>query len=326
MKHKKAIQFIAACFLLLSLFGCRAAEPAAPDYADSSNWAYWQIGQEKNVDLFLLCPTVFSGNAGQYNFSLSDTETRQNFLGALNMERGIYETTCRMYAPYYRQAGLNVYTMEETEAAPYFAIAYQDVKKAFSYYLEHENKGRPIVLAGFSQGADMALRLLKDFFSNPEYQNRLVAAYIIGWRVTGEDLQKYPFLKMAQGETDTGVIVSFNSEAPEVGSSIIVPDSSLGINPLNWKTDDTPADASLNQGACFTSYSGEIQQEIPHLTGAYLDPTRGTLKIPDITPEQYPPGLSIFEPGVYHLYDYQFFYRNLQENVGVRVSQFIQDS
>ena len=73
LKHKKAIQFIAACFLLLSLFGCRAAEPAAPDYADSSNWAYWQIGQEKNADLFLLCPTVFSGNTGQYNFPLSDT-------------------------------------------------------------------------------------------------------------------------------------------------------------------------------------------------------------------------------------------------------------
>ena len=42
-----------------------------------------------------------------------------------------------------------------------------------------------------------------------------------------------------------------------------------------------------------------------------------------MTPEEYPPVLSIFAEGVYHLYDYQFFYRNLQKNVEVRLDAYL---
>ena len=95
----------------------------------------------------------------------------------------------------------------------------------------------------------------------------------------------------------------------------------LGINPLNWKTDSTPADKSLNKGACFTKYSGEIKKELPNLTGAFLDENRGTLIVTDINPSDY--SNSLFPDGVYHLYDYQFFYKNLQENVAVRLENFL---
>ena len=47
------------------------------------------------------------------------------------------------------------------------------------------------------------------------------------------------------------------------------------------------------------------------------------MKVPDVTPEEYPPVLPIFSDGVYHLYDYQFFYRNLQENVAVRTAAYL---
>lgn len=129
---------------------------------------------------------------------------------------------------------------------------------------------------------------------------------------------------MAQKENDTGVIVSFNSEAEGVSSSLIVPEGTktLAINPLNWKTDGTSADKNMNKGACFTDYSGTIIKEIPQLTGAYLDEKRGTLKVLDVSSVEYPPVLSIFDEGVYHLYDYQFFYRNLQENVSIRLEAF----
>ena len=129
---------------------------------------------------------------------------------------------------------------------------------------------------------------------------------------------------MAEGEDDTGVIISFNSEAEGVEDSIMVPagTKTLGINPLNWKTDSTPADKSLNKGACFTRYSGEIKTETPELTGAYLDADRGTLRVTDIDPQEY--SSSLFPDGVYHLYDYQFFFRNLQENVAVRLASFLE--
>ena len=130
---------------------------------------------------------------------------------------------------------------------------------------------------------------------------------------------------VAAGAEDTGVIIAFNSEAEAVTDSLMIPAGTrtLAINPLNWKTDGTPAGKEENLGACFTDYSGNIVTEIPQLTGAYLDPVRGALKVTDVTPEEYPPVLSLFSDGVYHLYDYQFFYRNLQENVAVRLDAYL---
>ena len=93
------------------------------------------------------------------------------------------------------------------------------------------------------------------------------------------------------------------------------------INPLNWQTDSTVAGKELNMGACFADYTGAVT-EIPGFTGCYIDPDRGSLKVTDVSAEDYPPVLAMFSEGEYHIYDYQFFFRNLQENVSVRVSAF----
>ena len=171
----------------------------------------------------------------------------------------------------------------------------------------------------------MSIRLVKDFFADEKTNDLLVACYAIGWSITEAELEEYEHLQVAQSERDTGVIVSFNSEAESVTHSLMIPEGTktLAINPLNWQTDGTPADKSLNKGACFTDYGGNIVTEIPELTGAYIDSVRGELKVTDVTEEDYPPVLSIFDSGVYHLYDYQFFYRNLQENVSVRIAEYI---
>ncbi|MCI7605881.1 MAG: DUF3089 domain-containing protein [Spirochaetales bacterium] len=291
-------------------------------YAEESNWAYLGMGEDKKADLFLVCPTVDMGKSGNYNMALDDENTKAKFLGALNMERGIYENDTRLYAPYYRQVTFPTYFLDAEVSKEYYEIAYADVRDAFLYYMEHYNNDRPLVLAGFSQGSDMVLRLMKDSSVSSLLSDKLVAAYCIGWRITEEDLETYPELKMAEGENDIGVIVSFNTEAVGVEESIVLPKGTYtyGINPLNWKTDSTVADKSLNLGACFTDYSGDIKEETPGLTGAYLDPERGSLIAVDILPSDY--SNSLFPEGVYHLYDYQFFYRNLQENVHKRVESF----
>ena len=302
-----------------------AAAETAPDYSDAANWAYLETeNTDKTADVFFICPSVYGGSDDACNMSLSDADTKESFVGAINMEKGIYDADSRFFAPYYRQIGLNVYDMPEADREPYLETAYADVRDAFLYYMDNYNEGRPIVLAGFSQGADMCLRLMKDLFDDEALTDQLVACYAIGWRITEEDMAEYPQLKMAAGESDTGVIVSFNSEAEDITDSLVIPEGTktFAINPLNWKTDSTPADKSQNLGACFTDYSGEITSEIPELTGAYIDETRGALKVPDVSPEDYPAGLSIFTDGVYHLYDYQFFYRNLQDNVQTRILTF----
>lgn len=315
---------IALASLLCLCCACAPQRADALDYSKGENWAYYSVGEGKAADLFLICPTVDMGKSGEYNMSISDEVMKESFVGALNMERGIYEDFATMYAPYYRQMTFPAYSLSDEEMKPYLDIAYRDVAAAFEYYFENCNEGRPIVLAGFSQGSQLLLMLLEEYFDEAKYSEKLVAAYCIGWRITEDELARYPHLKMAQGEDDTGVIVSFNSEAEGIDESIVVPKGvkTLGINPLNWKTDSTPADKSLNLGACFTKYSGEIKKEVAELTGAYLDESRGTLRVTDVDPSEYKN--SLFPDGVYHLYDYQFFFRNLQENIGVRLASFLQ--
>lgn len=293
------------------------------DYSNKENWAYFNEGADKQADLFIVCPTVDMGKSGNLNADINDEKYRQSFTGALNMELGIYNDTATVYAPYYRQATFPIYSMTEEEREKYLDFAYEDVKDAFLYYTENSDKDRPLILAGFSQGSDMVIRLMKDLFDEEKYSSRLAAAYCIGWKLTEEDVKDYPHLKPAEGELDTGVIITFNSEAENIKSSLLVGENekTYAINPLNWKTDSEKADKSLNLGGCFTEYSGRITKEIPALTGAYIDEERGTLKILDIAPSDY--SNSLFEDGVYHLYDYQFFYRNLQENVKTRLNAYI---
>lgn len=313
--------------LVFTLVGCTAEKEQPSAYAQAENWAYLEVEKTADADVFFICPTVYGGDEDSFNMPMDDEDAKSDFLGATNMEKGIYDSDARFFAPYYRQAGLNVYELPAEDREEYLALAYADIKDAFLYYLEHYNNGRPIILAGFSQGGDMSIRLLKDCFAEEEVNELLVACYAIGWSVSEEDLEQYPHLRFASGEDDTGVIISFNSEAESVTDSLMIPAGTrtLAINPLNWKTDSTPAGKDENLGACFTDYSGNIITEIPQLTGAYIDPQRGALKVPDVTPEEYPPVLSIFSDGIYHLYDYQFFYRNLQENVEVRLNAYLED-
>jgi len=104
-----------------------------------------------------------------------------------------------------------------------------------------------------------------------------VAVYAIGWPVTEEMRKSYLQIVPAKGETDTGVVISFDCEAPELEETFINPkgQKALSINPLNWATDAAPADRSLNLGDCFTKYSGAIRSETEALCGCYIDEERG---------------------------------------------------
>ena len=335
MKTKRFLSLFMAIVLCLSPFTAFAEDGLTKEiimeyspydeYVDYSNmyfWSRWNNGEDKPADLFFVCPTVDMGKEGNFNSYITDEKYRESFDGATNMELGIYNDVASVYAPYYRQATFPVYSLSKEEQEKYLSVAYEDVKKAFLYFADRTESTRPLILAGFSQGADMIIRLMKDLFDEPKYQRRLVAAYAIGWKLTEDEVKEYPHLMPAMSETDTGVIVSFNSEDKDITSSLIIgeDEKTYSINPLNWKTTSEIADKTLNMGACFTDYSGKIKEEIPNLTGAYIDEKRGALKVTDVKPEDYPGKL--FDDGIYHLYDYQFFFRNLEENVNTRLSAF----
>lgn len=320
MNPKKLTALLLVLALALTLSAYQGRERV--DYAQEENWAWLGIGQDKAADVFLVCPTVDMKD--EFNMSMTDEATKANFLGALNMERGIYEDSARLFAPYYRQAAMKVYSLTQQEREPYMALAYRDVSDAFSYYLENLNQGRPIILAGSSQGADMCYRLMEEYFGEEALADRLVAVYAIGWPLTQEMTEKYPQLKPAQSADDLGTVISFECEAEEVTDSFIIPQDmkALSINPLNWKTDSTPASKEENLGACFTDYSGSIVMDAGALCGGYLDEARGVLKVTDVSPSDYPAIVPGLPEGAYHIYDYQFFFRNLQDNVTLRVDAY----
>jgi len=315
LRNKK---YILLFLLILGLLTGCSKNADGIEYSNNDNWAFYPASSEHDVDIFFIAPT--SGSDESCNMRMDDDGYKASFVGATTMEKGIYDTKADFYAPFYRQVSLECYDLPEEEREQYLEIAYADINDAFNYYMKNINNGRPYILAGFSQGGDMLKRLLK---YNPNINDKMIAAYAIGWNFTEEEISQYPNIKMAQSEDDLGVVVSFCSESPEYnGENIIAPEGTIGINPLNWKTDSTPATADANLGACFTNYSGVILIETPGLCGTYLDETRGTLKVTDVTSAEYPAGLGFLEDGNYHLYDYQFFYRNLQENVEKRIAAY----
>jgi len=287
-------------------------------YANLENWAYYGVGEDRDADIFVIAPTV--DKYDEYNMTLDDNN-RFRLTRALNMQKGIYEDSLRMFAPYYAQMSFSAFSLAREASEPYQDIAYDDVSEAFAYYLEHENQGRPIVLFGYSQGGIYIYRLLKDYFGDEALYNRLIAAYAIGWGCTFEEAEAYPQIVPAAGENDTGCVISYDAEAPEVEDSFISPrdEQHFAINPLNWKTDATPADKSLNKGSVFVTNKLKTS-ELSQLCGAYLDTRRGVLKVTDVDPAEYSIRPDVLPEGSYHAYDLYFFWNNLRENIRVRVN------
>ena len=86
------------------------AEPAGPDYADPASWAYFALGEDRGVDVFLICPLVDT-RSERNAYDLND-KLKGRFVNALDMEKGIYEDAGRLYAPYYRQMSLGAIATE----------------------------------------------------------------------------------------------------------------------------------------------------------------------------------------------------------------------
>ena len=294
---------------------CAAAAAFGLDYSSDEMWACRENGEptpDKPADVFFLCPTVNTGRDA--NLDVTNPGLRAQFKRSVEAEKGIYSDAARFFAPYYR---LKAMSHRLDPAAQ--EVAYADVKAAFLHFLEHDSKGRPFIIAGFSQGSQQAMFLIQDVLADPKIAERMVAAYLIGLSVTERETAGHPQLKPAQGESDTGVFVSWNTESADTKGSMLVPADTLSlcINPLNWKTDATPAPPELNEGARMDlGPRGKLQ---PHYCGAVINPKRGTVN-PVFTPEHpAPPHL---HGGSYHGMDPCFFYGNHRRNVQTRIRAF----
>lgn len=144
---------------------------------------------------------------------------------------------CRLFAPVYRQVPLagigfssgGATTTTVPGAKPPREVAYGDVLDAWKQYLANDNKGRPVVLVGHSQGAGHLTRLIKEEIdTNDAVRSQLVSAMLIGGGVpqpgTPGAFTNVPPCqkKSASAKVPTGCIVSYASflasEPPPEGS------------------------------------------------------------------------------------------------------------
>lgn len=308
--------------VLIALLLLVAPLLSAVDYAAADMWVYRENAAptaDKPADVFFLAPTVCM--SAEKNMDVHSMVQRFVFRNAVVSQHDIYADKARFFAPYYRQKSFVHYVDKKAHET-----AYEDVRAAFLYYLEHDNGGRPFILAGFSQGSEHALHLIQDVLSNQQLAARMVAAYLIGWCVTEKSVEGYPQLRPAAGETDTGVFITWNSEKPEVRHSLLVPFGTRAfvINPLNWRTDGTPAPSEANKGGHGRSFMAPPDIH-PGYCGAIINTERGTLN-PVFPPTVTDPTTlnPIFGDKIYHPHEPYLYYENLRENVRKRIEAFEQ--
>ena len=215
------------------------------DYSNEANWL--QIPKiTKDVDAFYIYGTSYiddSFKEGAPNYApLDNQEMRQRAMGEYMTNSSVFKESCNVFMPWYRQVGLK-YGGEVTKKygsieAGFDGEPYIDIKAALDYYFEKCNNGRPFIIAGHSQGSAMVKYVLKNYFKeHPDYYKRMVAAYAIGFSVTKDELAANPHMKFATGESDAGVIVSYNTEGPknveQNAKNVVVLPGGISINPLN---------------------------------------------------------------------------------------------
>ena len=286
--------------------------PSAPDYGEENAW-YKELNapqgdNNSTADVFYIAPTCVwdwhdsQGNTMHFE-DVYNADQREALRPSLELAADIFAPTNNFYAPYYRQITLESWMEGEDTVEKRFPYAMSDVKRAFDHYLEHDNGGRPFILAGFSQGAKAVVELLKDMPA--DVHSRMVAAYVIGYNVSERTASYFKTIQAARDSIDTGVTVCYNSVASPEAVCPVLGEGSLCINPVNWKTDGSPA--YLNDTVTVR-----------------VDTKQHVLLVEGFNPQQYylPSLGSMFPVGNYHLQELTFYADCLRRNVEQRVRSY----
>jgi len=330
---------------------------AAPDYSNSANWAarpdqvdladLVPLGidapeqAQQPVDTFFIHPTGFLNSSSWTSPMNPQSATEENTLWMMANQASAYNGCCNVYAPRYREATIMSYFGTEEDREEVLKFAYQDVKRAFEYYLENYNQGRPFIIASHSQGTHHAVRLLSDVIDTGELHERMVAAYLIGSviiPVPNSWFESMNHISPCQSADDLHCVVHWDT-MPEGALPIERTDDSLCTNPLSWRVNEERADESLNEGAVVPE--GSFNVAIGRGDDAPTRPVFEALgePLPAHTWAQCKEG-SLFvrnqdgtgfekmgsgNMGSYHGLDYALFYMNIRNNAKLRSNQFFDD-
>lgn len=247
----------------------RETAPPAPDYADAAAWALrptikpagaWE--RPWGVDIFFVHPsTAYAGDA--WNTPFDDPKAANRLEERiLPVHSGDFAHAGPVYAPRYRQAALHAELDVGGQGDGAFDLAYQDVLRAFDDYLEADNQGRAVILAGVGQGGLHALRLLRERFQDDPLKERLAAVYLIE-TAAPEDLASIGVSQPLCDSPDSihCVVVWRTQSAPGPRASAAPIWTTAGeiepfgrgrsacVNPLLWRATEEFSPAADHRGA-----------------------------------------------------------------------------
>ncbi|MCA0398948.1 MAG: DUF3089 domain-containing protein [Bacteroidetes bacterium] len=300
------------------------------DYADERNWAALpQIEdpsdsvpaplkpgyvKDHRVDVFFLYPTSYTNaSAPEWNAAIEDSAINHKTDYSSILYQASVFNEFDVYAPRYRQANIRAYfTADTISARAALELAYGDVRKAFLYYLDHKNNGRPILIASHSQGTTHAKKLLAEFFDGKPLQKQLVAAYIVGLPVAENAFAQIP---VCQDSTQTGCFLTWRTfkKGYEPDYQAAYRQSAV-VNPLSWTTDETLASAGMNKGAVLRNFN----RLVPQVCSAQKHEDLLWVSRPHF------PGSIFYRTKNYHVGDFNLFYLNVRENVRARVQHYFE--
>lgn len=309
-----------------------SAVPPPPDYAQADNWAALPTKNDladrtpgdsltdrqdqAAVDVFYLHPTIYSGGAPDHawNADVRNAELNEDVdESAILNQASIFNGAGRVYAPRYRQAHLRVFYGADTSIKNRaLDTAYVDIERAFRYYLEYYNDGRPFILAAHSQGTIHAGRLIDDYIDGQPLQKQLVAAYLVGIAVANNQFASVP---LCTTPYQTGCFVSWRTVRDDFEPPARKDTTAIAVvNPLTWTTTTERVPALLHQGAVLLNYDKGPQPNLvwAEIRGDYLYTNR---------PKFF--GDIFFTRKNYHIADFNLFWLDVRENARLRARSFL---
>ena len=300
--------------------------PAAPDYADEAHWAAlpWRedpadlLPKGRKVsegpgtaDVFYLHPTIYEEGAA-WNAPIDSTALNAAVdEWPLRHQASVFNGAGRVFAPRYRQAHIRVFSVGDSLSLGALQLAYGDIREAFQHFLDHWDKGRPLVIAAHSQGSWHARWLLQEFFDGQPLQDRLVAAYIPGMDIYASDFET---IEPCRGPVDqhcfcawmsygTGYVPAWITAKPAIPSA---------IHPVTWTTSEgVRNEKKAHKGAVRESFRNKNPGSITAQLCA-----EGVLWVDQ--PHMFLVGKWLHRDN-WHVGDFNLFWDNIRTNVHDRV-------
>lgn len=179
--------------------------PPAPDYRSDSSWFRRGTG-EGPASVFVIHSNVYRGD-GNWNAPY-DRETQNAFIANVQLAADAqpFEVWGPVWAPRYRQPTLFARFTQKHPGAAARATAFADIDAAFVQFLREADPAKPLIIAGYDDGALFAGRLWEERIGpNEVLRNQVAALYAIGMPLPARMFEE----ATCRGETEPRCLVAF---------------------------------------------------------------------------------------------------------------------